>query len=105
MAKHGNAWQRMATHGNAWQRMATHGNACIARFGAARKLTTKCHLRLKTRLKKLGSVGILIMVQQVRVMMVLLNMVDYVLPGTVNLNFFYGQVGGTILSKFGWVCG
>ena len=26
------------------------------RFGAARKLTTKCHIRLKARLKKLGSV-------------------------------------------------
>ena len=42
--------------------------------------------------------GILIMMQQVRLMMFSLNMVDYFLPLAVNLSFFGGQVGGTILN-------
>ena len=45
--------------------------------------------------------GILIMVQQVRMMMFSLNMVDNSMSFlSLFTLIFYGQVGGTILSKF-----
>ena len=50
--------------------------------------------------------GILIMMHQVRSMMFLLNMVDYSMSflSLSTLDFFYGQVGGIILSKFYSLC-
>ena len=46
--------------------------------------------------------GILIIVQQVRLMMFSMNMMDYSMSllSLSTLTFFKGQVGGTILSKF-----